>query len=554
MQPFADGYVDATQLPSAPTAWQQQQQSTPHDASQVPNTWLDPMAHATMQYPAQQFASMQPTAGMFFPASQYPPSSTNYGVPATPYPMNQFGAMPNPSAAPHYYSTSSISIEEQLLEYFKSSLNSESRLSDIFVQQLIAAACPRSLRLDIRTDDEDEWPLLHLVVMNEATPAPDLENIVARLILHGAAPEAADRDGDSSLSALLSLANEHQEDNDKIEEAVLAAQLGVIVALLQSETLTVGKKDVKEVCGWLRNFASGKDEERQRVLDALSKKAGDDEVTIMWSSEELLAYLDTEAYDNKHTIEAHRVQEYLRRGALPRHSQNGATTLLMIVLNPYNDWEELLQVFGAVLEKDPDCAAVADGFKLLPVQWAADYRNVASQHELTRPNPASLLALLPKIVEKLPATVDAGEVCLKTFPAGARRAAECKISRPELRFKEGDRVMCRIQIPGGMCEWEEGVIVDIWYREECWPDNHPGAPYEVKLDIGSHVFALVDHDRIIRNTIDKQSKRNLGDSSKRPRAGRFQKRQKDDGSWELFDTKTGKGKPISPPDSDDSES
>ena len=67
-----------------------------------------------------------------------------------------------------------------------------------------------------------------------------------------------------------------------------------------------------------------------------------------------------------------------------------------------------------------------------------------------------------------------------------------------MRFLVGDAVVCRVQIPGGQYAWEEGIVLNEWYREDCWPDSHPGAPYEVKLLIGLSVFALVDHDRIIR--------------------------------------------------------
>ena len=35
-------------------------------------------------------------------------------------------------------------------------------------------------------------------------------------------------------------------------------------------------------------------------------------------------------------------------------------------------------------------------------------------------------------------------------------------------------------------------------EEKCWPESFPGAPYEVRLDIGQLVYALCDHDVMIR--------------------------------------------------------
>ena len=155
---------------------------------------------------------------------------------------------------------------------------------------------------------------------------------------------------------------------------------------------------------------------RQRALTALVSRAGENDVAKTWCSEELLSYLDAESYDNNRPVEARKVLELLEKGASPRHGQNGATALLMVVMNPYTSYQELLPIFRSMLEKDPGCSTVKDGFKLLPLQWAADYRNISSQCNLKRPNPATLLALLPSLMEKLPANMDAGEVCFTAVP------------------------------------------------------------------------------------------------------------------------------------------
>mmetsp|Transcript_50460 Transcript_50460/g.156102 ORF Transcript_50460/g.156102 Transcript_50460/m.156102 type:complete len:142 (-) Transcript_50460:314-739(-) len=77
-----------------------------------------------------------------------------------------------------------------------------------------------------------------------------------------------------------------------------------------------------------------------------------------------------------------------------------------------------------MLRVDPGVAATRDGFGLTPMQWAVDYENIARQHGLARPNPATLLALLPAIVELVPPGLEAGEVCLRAAPDGWCRAAE----------------------------------------------------------------------------------------------------------------------------------
>jgi hypothetical protein len=305
-------------------------------------------------------------------------------------------------------------MEMRLLEYLRTSLVNNTALSEVAIQGFVSAAGNRPLELNLRATDRAGLPLLHLVVLNEATRAPALEHIVAKLLQLGAVPEAEDDDGDNALVTLLSVAQENEDDGETLSEAALVAQLGALYALLQSKRLPINQKDINDVCSWLRKFAAGQTDERQRVLDVLATRCCNSDLAVAWCSEQFLEYLSETCY-LKRAVEARRVLDFLAEGASPRQSSNGATALLMIVLNPYNAYEDLLPIFRSMLSMDPICATIRDGFKMMPMQWAADYRNVSSQHKLLRPNPANLLALLPSIVETLPDNVDGGEVCLTTL-------------------------------------------------------------------------------------------------------------------------------------------
>jgi len=296
-----------------------------------------------------------------------------------------------------------------------------------------------------------------------------------------------------------------------------------------------------------------------------------------------LAYLEDRAYEQRAGVEAAKVQDFLSKGARPGHKQNGATALQLVVLNPYSSFEELNKVFMMMVSAAPEVAAIQDGFKLTPFMWASDYTNIAQQHGLSRPNPGVLLALVSALMAVLPPEVDAGEYCAKVAPDG-----QCPMTRPvgapATRFMEGDRVVCRVQAPGGETAWEEGVVVGMWYREGCWPDAHPGAAYEIRLDIGLQVFAIADNDRLVRreeasgkksaapsapaaaaaagrSSAAAQAEVAAGEAGGRggtgdaaaakPGGQRFQRRRREDGKWELLDTVSGKGRPCSPPDSDE---
>eukprot|EP00927_Polykrikos_kofoidii_P066345 TRINITY_DN61962_c0_g1_i1.p1 TRINITY_DN61962_c0_g1~~TRINITY_DN61962_c0_g1_i1.p1 ORF type:complete len:497 (-),score=82.31 TRINITY_DN61962_c0_g1_i1:169-1659(-) len=410
---------------------------------------------------------------------------------------------------------------------------------------------------------EDAPSLLHLAVMNEGTPAEELEAVVTLVLESGAPVDAKDEDGDTAIAAVMALAEDadgqggsasDEEDAYSTREQHMAS----VRALLRSPDLVVGEKLTSEICSWLRQHMP--ETGHQRMLHEVEKRAGKELTAKAWCSEQLLAYLERKAYDEKSGIEASVVEDYLTRGASPCHAQNGATALLFSVLNPYSKYDQLERVFRCMLEKEPIVVEKRDGFKLSALQWAADYANVAEQHGLKTPNPATLLALMP-CVAALPAGIDAGETCLKVSSEG-RCSRSLPHDAPILRFLEGDRVLCRVEAPGGAVAWEEGVIIGLWYRERCWPKAHQGAPYEVSLDLGSRVFALVDHDRIVRRhrapAASVEGPATLGDEPKisvsrvvKPSGSRFQRRQREDGRWEMLDTVSGRARPCSPPDSDE---
>lgn len=441
------------------------------------------------------------------------------------------------------------------------------------VKSTFARAGGKRLSWEMRS--EDGLPCLHLAVMNEVTDPEDLGAIVHILLEQGAPPTVEDGDGDTALQAVIALTEDTDKGGDggnespEDVEALKLLHVAAVRALLQHKAYQLGQPEVTSTVAWLRRHVP--EAAQPPVLKDLEARVGKEPVAKAWSSEELLGYLERCAYDNKAGVQASEVNKFLARGAQPDHSQNGATALLLVVLNPYSKLAELQQIFKMMLEVAPKAAEMRDGFKFRPIQWASDYVNIAQQHGQDPPNPATLLALLPCLVELLPDEVDGGAACLKVTSTG-----QCPVKpprgAPSARFLEGDRVLCRLETPGGAMEWEEGTVTGLWYREGCWPRSHPGAPYEVKLDIGTKYFALVDNDRIIRREDNKpvspakaaaakaKGAPSPGGSGGYPAAkakaaaggggSRFQRRQRPDGSWEMLDTVSGKARPCPPPDSD----
>ena len=71
-----------------------------------------------------------------------------------------------------------------------------------------------------------------------------------------------------------------------------------------------------------------------------------------------------------------------------------------------------------------------------------------------------------------------------------------RLNRPNLRFKVGDRVECRIG-SDPVTGWASGTIDQLWYRKPDWPENL-WAPYKIKLDNGTNIYAPDDVDKTIR--------------------------------------------------------
>ena len=71
-----------------------------------------------------------------------------------------------------------------------------------------------------------------------------------------------------------------------------------------------------------------------------------------------------------------------------------------------------------------------------------------------------------------------------------------EFDKPQLRFAVGQRVECRIG-PDPVLGWARGEIIQLWYREQAWPEDS-WAPYKIQLDDGKKIFAPGDMDQIIR--------------------------------------------------------
>jgi len=437
------------------------------------------------------------------------------------------------------------------------------------VQSILARAAGAPLPWSLKS--EDGLTCLHLAAMNESTPPEELGNIVSALLASGAPPTALDDEGDTALKAVMSLAEDADRNGDneggEDAEALKLMHVASMRALVQCQAQPVGQAEVNSILSWLRRHVP--EVAHPPVLKDLEARAGKTLVGRAWSSEELLGYLEKKAYDERAGVDAGEIRRLIEGGAQPDHKQNGVTALLLVVLNPYSSLPHLQEVFKMMLQAAPGAAAQRDGFKLSPLQWASDYVNIAQQHGLSRPNPAVLLALLPSMVELLPDDVDGGASCLKVAPDG-QCFASAPPGAPSLRFFEGERVLCRLCAPGGQMEWEEGCVTGLWYKERIWPSGCFGA-YEVSLDIGLKVFALVDNDRIVKREAQVVKSpfkiaappvlpASGGGSGGYPQAKaqaapvaggkRFQKRQRPDGSWEMLDTVSGKTRPAPDSDSD----
>eukprot|EP00434_Breviolum_minutum_P025955 symbB.v1.2.022947.t1/scaffold2067.1/size90749/7 len=403
-------------------------------------------------------------------------------------------------------------------------------------------------KIDWSFSEEEGMTALHYACLNEATDPKELYAVIVSILKHGGDPQAKDSDNDTALEAILSLSQEEPE------EDALQAHLAAARALIQCPQQVLEKQEVSGICGWLRQSFS--EDVQKQVLADLEMRLGKEKVQAAWTSEMFLKYVEQCAYDAKSALKSSIVAKFLEMGADVCCRKNGASALLLMVLNPYTALSEMAQICRMVISKDPQVVCLRDGFKMTAFNWASDYENVSIQHGV-KPNPAVLLGLVPAIFEICPDLAEgSGVCCLKVKKSDAstgRERGEFGQGRA-VRFLEGDRVLCRVEAPGGLTTWEEGVVIGLWYREKIWPSEFPGAPYEVKLDIGSHVYALVDHDGLIQ----REARSTRAAVQRPPPAvnggvpgGRFQKRVREDGSWELLDTKSGKARACSPPESDE---
>jgi len=477
-------------------------------------------------------------------------------------------------AAPHTQMPSNPAVPQaapgrlvamQLLEYIEGAYIGDEGM-DVSIVLKILNSCPGPLDWSVCSDDE--LPILHMAVMSEEIEPETMVAIVTALLKFGAPTGLKDGDGDTALQAVLSLAEDCERDGEGPSQT-LSTQVAAVTTLLQHPSQSLDTEQAKRVCQWLRHYGGKRSEHKATVLSVLSARLGDDQVSRFWISQEMMSYLEKLAYEAKKPVKASKVRSYLEKGASPCTAQTGASALLLCVLNPFSTLDQLIEVFRMMLEKEPEVAGMRDGFKLSALQWAADYRNVGTQHGLKVPNPAALLALMPNVIDLVPVGIDANECCFKAAPDGFCTSVvppECtltSLAKPT-RFLEGHRVICRVEEPGGGCSWEEGVVTGLWYRERCWPAAHPGAPYEVKLDIGRIVFSLVDNDRIVREesrtahdvnaNAAAAAAASTGTPAAAPKAksaGRFQTRQREDGKWEMLDTTSGITRPCAPPGSDD---
>lgn len=69
------------------------------------------------------------------------------------------------------------------------------------------------------------------------------------------------------------------------------------------------------------------------------------------------------------------------------------------------------------------------------------------------------------------------------------------VPKRKLKYKVGDRVKCK------MDQWEQGTIVQLWYREELWETGFY-APYQVSLDNGALIWIPRD-SKVFISSVEK---------------------------------------------------
>lgn len=151
-----------------------------------------------------------------------------------------------------------------------------------------------------------------------------------------------------------------------------------------------------------------------------------------------------------------------------------------LALVPIDLQEGLIIDINEVVCGDPSCAPVDTVFTLV---WAAS--NGKGLFAIPAPaaevNQEDLVDFFPD------------RETLEHWKAG-RRARWPKL--PDLRFKVGDRVECRIG-PHPVKGWAPGKIIKLYYSEPNWPPNMV-VPYQIALHDGRLIFAPQDTDQVIR--------------------------------------------------------
>jgi hypothetical protein len=74
-------------------------------------------------------------------------------------------------------------------------------------------------------------------------------------------------------------------------------------------------------------------------------------------------------------------------------------------------------------------------------------------------------------------------------------------SIPQLRFKVGQRVLCRICSDPYM-GWAYGRVIRLWYQEPSWIEENVFAPYQIELDDGEKIYAPSDTNQVIVKAAD----------------------------------------------------
>jgi len=428
-----------------------------------------------------------------------------------------------------------------LLKYFVKLLTQDGDLDLAMFDQLLPVAdiCA-TCDLKVGTGKT----LLHIVSeLADQQPIDLIQIVIRRSAGAGANLDAADGWGETPLTTVLCMleADESDEDDEtSLPDAYLLAALACYLDLDQQRVTDEIASRVQRQMERISDQDSELGALKRTITAMLEKHLPRARLEELRQGSKLVAYLGT-FYDTFEGADPKIVSDFLDAGADPAvvDAHSGFNSLHFASLNAYGKYHDVFQVLDMMLRRNPAAATAVSKTKFTPFSLAADYKDTASQFRCT-PNACAMLAL----GELLPQyDVEAGLVC---FKASIESRAPAMKHPGNLRFMEGDRVKCWVQAPGANA-WEEGVVVLCGYREECWPHEHPGAAYEVKLDIGGNVFVLSDTEKLIMaergNTSAKKSSGNTSKSK------RFIK-QSTDGEWELLDTVTGKVRPCSPPDSD----